>query len=145
VPTSRPVIVAEAVPSGVTVVSMSGTGWTCPGTAANNCTTTNVLAGGASYPAITVTVNVASDASSQLTNQVSVSGGGSGPANIGDLTMVVGSALRFVPVTPCRIADTRNPTGPFGGPIMFGGSSRAFNIPSGACGIPSTAQAYSLN
>jgi hypothetical protein len=26
------------------------------------------------------------------------------------------SAARFVPVTPCRMADTRNATGPFGGP-----------------------------
>jgi uncharacterized repeat protein (TIGR01451 family) len=145
VPTSGPVIVTEAVPSGMTLVSMSGTGWTCPGTAANNCTTTNVLAGGASYPAITVTVNVASDASSQLTNQVSVSGGGSGPANIGDLTMVVGSALRFVPVTPCRIADTRNPDSPFGGPILGAAISRDFNIPASACGIPTNAAAFSLN
>jgi hypothetical protein len=53
--------------------------------------------------------------------------------------------LRFVPVTPCRIADTRNPNGPFGGPFLSGGSSRGFVIPSSACGIPSTAQAYSLN
>ncbi len=53
--------------------------------------------------------------------------------------------LRFVPVTPCRVADTRNPNGPFGGPIMPGGTSRDFVIPSSACGIPVTAQAYSLN
>jgi hypothetical protein len=54
-------------------------------------------------------------------------------------------ALRFVPVTPCRVADTRNPAGPFGGPAIAGGSSRDFAIPSSACAIPSTAQAYSLN
>ena len=35
------------------------------------------LAGGASYPAITVTVNVASNATSPQMNAVSVSGGGS--------------------------------------------------------------------
>lgn len=55
------------------------------------------------------------------------------------------TALRFVPVTPCRVADTRNPNGPFGGPSMSGGTARAFAIPDGACSIPSTAQAYSLN
>ena len=54
-------------------------------------------------------------------------------------------ALRFVPITPCRIADTRNATGPFGGPSISGGTSRDFTIPSSACSIPSTAQAYSLN
>ncbi len=53
--------------------------------------------------------------------------------------------LRFVPVTPCRVADTRNPTGPFGSPAIAGGSSRDFVIPASACGVPYTAQAYSLN
>ncbi len=55
------------------------------------------------------------------------------------------SGARFVPVAPCRIADTRNPNGSFGGPAMTAGSSRSFTIPNSACGIPSTAQAYSLN
>jgi uncharacterized repeat protein (TIGR03803 family) len=55
------------------------------------------------------------------------------------------SGLQFVAVTPCRIADTRNATGAFGGPELAGGSTRTFNIPQSACGIPSTAVAYSLN
>ena len=55
------------------------------------------------------------------------------------------SAMRFIPVTPCRIADTRNANGAFGGPEMAAGSTRAFNIPQSACNIPSTALAYSLN
>ncbi len=54
-------------------------------------------------------------------------------------------ALQFVPVTPCRIADTRNASGAFGGPLVSGQSSRDFAIPNSACGIPATAQAYSLN
>ncbi|HEY1206956.1 MAG: hypothetical protein ABSH46_22940 [Bryobacteraceae bacterium] len=52
---------------------------------------------------------------------------------------------RFVPVTPCRIADTRNAAGPFGGPTMTAGSMRSFAIPQSVCPIPSTAQAYALN
>ena len=62
---------------------------------------------------------------------------------------VVGSAaptaLRFVPVTPCRVADTRLGNGSFGGPILLANSTREFDIPYSSCGIPSTAQAYSLN
>ncbi len=54
-------------------------------------------------------------------------------------------ALQFVPVTPCRVVDTRNATGPFGGPELTGGTPRDFAIPSGTCSIPSTALAYSLN
>lgn len=55
------------------------------------------------------------------------------------------AAFQFIPVTPCRVADTRNPTGLFGGPEMSADSTRSFDIPHSACGIPSTAGAYSLN
>ena len=55
------------------------------------------------------------------------------------------AALQFVPVTPCRIADTRNASGPFGGPQLAAGTSREFDIPQSACAIPSSAVAYSLN
>jgi hypothetical protein len=57
----------------------------------------------------------------------------------------VSPATHFVPVTPCRIADTRNPIGPFGGPAIAGNTSRDFVIPNGVCGIPPTAAGYSLN
>jgi sugar lactone lactonase YvrE len=55
------------------------------------------------------------------------------------------SALKFIPTTPCRVVDTRNAAGPFGGPKMTGGSSRDFEIRASSCNIPSTALAYSLN
>jgi hypothetical protein len=54
-------------------------------------------------------------------------------------------ALQFFPITPCRIADTRNPTGAFGGPELAGGTTREFDIPQSACSIPASATAYSLN
>jgi Bacterial Ig-like domain (group 3)/FG-GAP-like repeat len=56
-----------------------------------------------------------------------------------------GSDLEFIPITPCRIADTRNATGAFGGPELAAGVTRTFNVPQSACGIPSTAAAFSLN
>ena len=56
-----------------------------------------------------------------------------------------GKALKFVPVTPCRVADTRDPDGPFGGPELGAASTRNFLIPNSACDIPSRAAAYSLN
>ncbi|HOL73413.1 MAG TPA: SBBP repeat-containing protein [Bryobacteraceae bacterium] len=52
---------------------------------------------------------------------------------------------RFVPITPCRVLDTRNPAGPFGGPAFKGGDTRSFEIPAGGCGIPPTAIAYAAN
>jgi hypothetical protein len=50
--------------------------------------------------------------------------------------------LQFIPITPCRIADTRNPTGPFGGPEPKAGSTTTFDIPESECKIPNTAVAY---
>jgi YVTN family beta-propeller protein len=54
-------------------------------------------------------------------------------------------AVQFLPVTPCRVADTRQTNGPFGGPYLGGGTSRSFAVPQSSCDIPSTAIAYSLN
>ena len=58
-----------------------------------------------------------------------------------------GGGLAFYPVTPCRVADTRGngKSGSFGPPGLNGGTSRDFPILQSSCGIPSTAQAYSLN
>ncbi|HUK43576.1 MAG TPA: YncE family protein [Candidatus Bathyarchaeia archaeon] len=59
------------------------------------------------------------------------------------LSGVAPNAIQFVNVTPCRLYDTRPPTG--SGPIM-GGTSENFVIPgAGGCGIPDNAIAYSLN
>jgi hypothetical protein len=60
-------------------------------------------------------------------------------------TAGAGQGLSFVPVTLCRIADTRNPPGPFGAPAIANNETRSFPILQSACGIPSTAVAYSLN
>lgn len=79
-------------------------------------------------------INVYSSASTQFVIDVS---GYFAPAS--------SSTLAFYPVIPCRVADTRNANGPLGGPYLAGGSTRAFPILSGPCGVPSTARAYSLN
>jgi hypothetical protein len=54
-------------------------------------------------------------------------------------------ALTFVPLTPCRVEDTRNAAGPLGGPILAAGSSRSFPVPASTCQVPASASAYSLN
>ena len=75
--TSGTVTVTENAPSGLTLLSMSGTGWTCP-TPGNTCTRGDALAPGANYPDITVDVSVAPNAPSSVTNQATVTGGGDG-------------------------------------------------------------------
>jgi hypothetical protein len=78
--TSGTVTVTETVPSGLTLISMAGGGWNCP-VGTNYCTRNDALSGSSSYPPITVTVNVAANASSPQVNQVTVSGGGSPSAS----------------------------------------------------------------
>jgi hypothetical protein len=51
---------------------------------------------------------------------------------------------QFFTLPPCRVVDTRNPTGPLGGPSLAGGATRSFPI-TGTCGIPSTAKAVVFN
>jgi hypothetical protein len=84
-PTAGTVNVTESLPVGLTLVSMSGTGWTC---AANTCSRGDVLQAGASYPPIIATVSVAVDAASPLLNTATASGGGSSPAAATDSTII---------------------------------------------------------
>ena len=65
--------------------------------------------------------------------------------NTGAALLLTPMQGRFVPVAPCRIADTRLAPGSFGGPALAAGAARSFPIPQSACGIPATAQAYALN
>ena len=54
--------------------------------------------------------------------------------------------VQFVPVTPCRLVDTRSADGEFGGPPLQGDTTRNFVLPDNQdCNIPSSAAAYSLN
>jgi len=121
---------------------------TCPWTAVSNVSWLQVVvesaAGedpmsgyGSGHVNMTIDANVASSARS-------------GTITVASYTFTANQAagsstLHFVPVTPCRIADTRNADGPFGGPSIPASSSRDFAIPSSPCGIPANAAAYSLN
>jgi hypothetical protein len=51
--------------------------------------------------------------------------------------------LSFYGVSPCRAVDTRNPSGPLGGPALT--ATRSFPIETSSCGLAPEAQAYSLN
>ena len=84
--TSGQVAVTETVPPGLALVSMAGTGWGC---VSNTCTRSDLLSGGASYPSITVTVNVAINAISPQVNQVSVLVAGATAASTSDPTAIV--------------------------------------------------------
>ena len=48
------------------------------------------------------------------------------------------------PVAPCRVADTRNPAAPTGGPPLSANSVRTFPV-AGLCSVPSSGTAVAVN
>jgi plastocyanin len=53
-------------------------------------------------------------------------------------------ALVFHTLTPCRVADTRNANGPYGGPALQAGATRVFAI-ANQCGVPAGARSIAFN
>ncbi len=105
-PAGDTITVTDAPPSGLTVTAMSGTGWTC--TTLPTCTRTDVLASGASYPAITVTVSVTANATTPQVNSISVTTTGTdgNPTN--------NSATDSTVITQPDLTITKTHTGNFG-------------------------------
>ncbi len=70
------------------------------------------------------------------------------PARSATLAVIEGApvvpAAKFYTVTPCRVLDTRNANGAFGGPALAAGAPRAFAF-GGSCGVPADAIAVSAN
>ena len=91
------------------------------------------------------------------TLSVSISANNTGAPRFGTITVAdqtlgvtqtQATATRFVPITPCRIADTRfgqGKTGAFGPAFLAAGAVREIPVPLSGCGVPGTAMAYSLN
>jgi glucose/arabinose dehydrogenase len=77
----------------------------------------------------------------QVTDQV---GAPSAPATV-SITVAAGPrAGDYFTVAPCRLLDTRGPTGSGGGPPLSAGLSRTVPV-GGKCGVPTSAMAVSLN
>jgi immune inhibitor A len=134
--TSGTVTVTETAPSGLTLVSMSGTGWTCTG---NTCTRSDALGGGSSYPNITVTVNALANATSPQVNAVAVSGGGSANANTTDSTTIIASDFSITATPSSQTVTAGNPTTYTLNTATTIGSAQTVNLsvsglPSGATG-----------
>ncbi len=92
---SNLVTVTDTAPSGLTITAMSGTGWTC--TTLPTCTRSDALAASASYPAITVTVSVASSATTPLVNSVAVSLTGQTESNSGNNSATDSTVIATLP------------------------------------------------
>lgn len=141
----------ETLPPGLSITSNGGVsqcGGTFTTTSPNGIALTgaSLAVGGQCQFIVPVAVSSAGNYTA-TTSAVTSANGGTGSTASATLTAdPTLTGLSFVPVTPCRIADTRNPAGPFGGPFLQGqAAARALDIPSSSCGIPNNAQAYALN
>lgn len=72
---SGTVTVVDTLPTGLTATGISGAGWTL-NLSTLTCTRSDALAAGSNYPPITITVDVAPNAPTSVTNTATVSGGG---------------------------------------------------------------------
>ena len=80
------VSVGDTLPAGLTATAIAGPGWACTLTTVS-CSRSDSLPVGGSYPPITVTVSVAANAVSPVTNQAVLSGG-LGAASATDATNI---------------------------------------------------------
>ena len=145
---AAPVLVSPA--NGAALVSTAaGLSWS-----SNGATSFDVFLGTSSAPSQVATTNLTSytppaglsPGTTYYWQIVAVNRAGTASSAVWSFTTgFVVSGLQFIPVPPCRVADTRNVAGPFGGPTLTAGSTRSFAIPQSACNIPATALAYSLN
>jgi uncharacterized repeat protein (TIGR01451 family) len=134
-PTNGAVSVSDSLPGGLTATSIGGAGWSCS-QPAGPCSRSDALGPAASYPAITLTVNVAANAPSSVTNISTVSGGGeTNTANdsASDNTAIALSGAG--PVSDDFNAATLNPTlwnfvNPVGdGSFSMTGTDLRLNVP----------------
>lgn len=102
-PSSGTVTVQDTLPAGLTATSISGTGWSCT-LATLTCTRADALAASASYPAITLLVNVSPAAPSGVVNVATVSGGGDGDTS--NNTATDATTVTPAPVPDLTIAKT---------------------------------------
>jgi hypothetical protein len=61
-----------------------------------------------------------------------------------DCAVAITSAKSFYALPPCRVVDTRNAAGPYGGPALVANADRTF-VFAGQCGVPVGAAAVSVN
>ena len=126
---SGAVNVTDILPAGLTATAISGAGWT---TNLVNLTATrsDALGAGLSFPSITITVNVASNAPASVTNNVNFGGGG-------ETNLANNSASDVIPIAPFTVGGT-NYTGVLAGwnvsgltdygPSPFAAASNAPNL-----------------
>jgi hypothetical protein len=61
------------------------------------------------------------------------------------LTLSVSAQSNFIPITPCRVVDTRSPGLASNGGTLSANQTRTLSLLSGTCNLPPNATAYALS
>jgi hypothetical protein len=117
------------------IASQPGLQWT----AQSNSPWITISSGASGTGSGSVTIQVLPNNGAMRTGTVTIAG------MIFNVTQSGFTGYQFVPVTPCRVVDTRNAPGPFGQPSLVSQVERSFAVSQSACGIPANAAAFSLN
>ena len=137
--TTGTVTVIDTLPAGLTATAIAGVGWACM-LSTLTCTRVDALVTAATYPAILVTVNVASNAPMTVTNTATVSGGGETNTSndtVSDVTTISATATVGPPVTDNFNSPTLNTSlwtfvNPVGdGSYSMTGTQLRLNVPAG--------------
>ena len=144
-PTVSSISPTSGTTAGGTAVTIAGTGFVSGATVAiGGVAATSVVVGSATSITAVTGARVAGTVDVVVTNPDTTWG-----TKASAYTYVAGSgssSLRYFPVTPCRIVDTRTtPDGPLAGPALAASpAERTFAIVPG-CGVPAEARVVSAN
>ncbi|MBI4910606.1 MAG: hypothetical protein HY820_43740 [Acidobacteria bacterium] len=146
---SQPGPVSASGGSGsVAVTAAAGCAWT----ASSDMNWLTITAGSAGSGNGTVTYSAAANPSpSERTARLTIGGQTVNVTQSGASPPPPSAGLKFVPLSPCRLVDTRaayagSRTDAFGPPLLAAGTTRTIPVTASAtCTVPSTAKAYVFN
>ncbi len=129
---------AGAGGGSISVTNGSGCAWT----SSSNASWLTVSGSGTGNGSVTYTI--ASNTVCARTGTLTVAGRTFTVSQAAGGSCSVSGPL-FYPITPCRVADTRNANGALGGPALSAGGQRVFPVTSSTCGIPAGATSIAAN
>jgi uncharacterized repeat protein (TIGR01451 family) len=131
------VSVSDPLPSGTTLVSASGTGWTCTGTTTVTCTRASL--GVTTAPDITIVVTVTSSATSPILNTATVQSSTADPS-----TPNIGMASTTIRKRLVQLTYTGDPSAQYSDPAKMKATLFDVTDPSNPTPIPNKTITFSL-
>jgi hypothetical protein len=105
---------------------------------------TNLPIPNSNAPSISVSPGTTASFWVQVTNSCGSANSAAATITVSTTSVAPSTTTKLYLVTPCRLIDTRNANGPWGGPILAPGSVRTVTA-AGQCGIPTGTNSIAIN